>query len=127
MAKKRAAGTPQVVPVTIDAKGGGPTAPANANFGDFVRFDNVGDTDRAVLYALDGSSATQFDPLCVVVPSYSSVTALATTQNNPAPNSKVTVYFKIRTKLRSGATSKIGRDDTYQVIISGSRTRRHQK
>ncbi|HEY4837133.1 MAG TPA: hypothetical protein VIH72_00910 [Candidatus Acidoferrales bacterium] len=126
MAKKQAAAPPKIVPITIDEQGNGPANPTKAIFGDFIRFDNIGDTDRAILYALDGSNATQFDPLCVIVPSYSSVTVLATTANNPAPNSTATVYFKIRTKVRGGAAVRAP-DDTYQVIVGSSRKSKLRK
>jgi hypothetical protein len=121
MAKKRTAAPPKVVPITIDANGFGPNpnTPTHAIFGDFIRFDNMGDTDRAILYGLDGPDPTTFHPLYLVIPAYSSITVL-TTEKTTGVVDPTNVYLKIRTKTKNGAITQTDRDDTYQVIISAS-------
>jgi hypothetical protein len=118
MAKKRTVAPPKIVPITIDATGFGPdpSVPTLAKFGDFIRFDNVGDTDRAILYGLNGPAPTKFHPLFLIVPAYSSVTVLATKKTAEVVD-PTNVYFKVRTKGRDGSIANIDRDDTYQVII----------
>ena len=122
MAKRRRARRRSTITIRIINKVPGDPK-ATATVGDTIQFLNTDGSARVVKIASD-ETGSRFHPFGLYIPSgaYGSIYAV----NSKSGNKSDTAYYSIETPLEDSSARPHTRDDTYQVIVGSSRTKRRK-